>query len=110
MDFIAVDFETATNGLTARVRLGSLPLINWKWRTHSIRWSSRRVCAFSYSTTRVHGIRADDVLNAPTLDELFPGIAEYFNMRSPVVAHNALFDMSVLKKSLKRRNRRFFII
>jgi DNA polymerase-3 subunit epsilon len=48
----------------------------------------------------IHGIRACDVLDKPTFAHLWEsGLAELFN-NSIVVAHNASFDLGVLRKTL----------
>ena len=52
--------------------------------------------AFSIS---IHGIHPSMTLGSPTFAELWPLLAERIG-GSPVVAHNASFDMSVLRHEL----------
>lgn len=56
---------------------------------------------FERTNIRIHGIRPQDVADAPDFGELWPRIREYFEGRI-LLAHNATFDLSVLRSSLKR--------
>ncbi len=49
----------------------------------------------------IHGIRPEDVENEPEFDELYKAIFSKKLENQLVVAHNASFDMSVLRKSLE---------
>lgn len=51
----------------------------------------------------IHGIRPGDVENEPSLLELWPTIEPYFTDRL-LVAHNALFDLPVIRKALLRED------
>ncbi len=56
-------------------------------------------CApFQYWNTKVHGITARDVRNAPTFAEFWDNIKGFFY--DVVVAHNASFDISCLKSTI----------
>jgi DNA polymerase-3 subunit epsilon len=55
---------------------------------------------FDDFNTRLTGISAETVCNAPTFPELWQQIRELFGS-GILVAHNAPFDMGVLKKRLK---------
>ena len=54
---------------------------------------------FDSFNTRLTGISAETVRNAPTFGELWPRIEPVFS-GGLLVAHNAVFDMGVLKKCL----------
>src|SRR5262249_20700545 len=54
---------------------------------------------FSPWNTRIHGITSEDVSGRPTLAELWPEIVGYLENQF-VIAHNASFDISVLRHSL----------
>ncbi|MCY3778824.1 MAG: exonuclease domain-containing protein [Chloroflexi bacterium] len=47
--------------------------------------------------THLTGIHQEDVEDQPTIDDLLPGIETYF-ADSPVIAHNAGFDLSFMQK------------
>jgi DNA polymerase-3 subunit epsilon len=53
----------------------------------------------NYWNQRVHGITSNDVANALSFEELWPEIKTYLDDQY-VVAHNAAFDMGVLRASL----------
>ena len=49
----------------------------------------------------IHGIRPEYVENEPTLATIWPEIEPYFS-DGLVVAHNALFDLPVMRRALER--------
>src|SRR4051812_14795166 len=51
--------------------------------------------------TSIHGIRASDVVGAPTFTEVAPYLAALLSGRV-VVAHNALFDLRFLAREFGR--------
>ena len=55
---------------------------------------------FDWFNTQLTGIDGEAVLGAPTFDELWPRIEPILNS-GLLVAHNAAFDMGVLKKCLR---------
>ena len=55
--------------------------------------------SFDYFNTQLTGISADMVRNAPTFPELWEKIRPYFDS-GILAAHNAVFDLGVLKKCL----------
>ena len=100
LNFVAIDFETA-NGSPAspcavglvRVRDGKIAesvatLIQPPYPNN---W-------FHEGNIRVHGIRPSDVDGAPELHEALAFILAFVG-DDPLVAHNAPFDMGVLRKS-----------
>ena len=54
---------------------------------------------FDYFNTQLTGISEDTIRNAPTFRELWPRV-DPFMSSGLLVAHNAAFDMNVLKKCL----------
>ena len=56
--------------------------------------------AFDWYNTRLTGLDADAVRGAPTFPELWPRIAPIFES-GLIVAHNAVFDLGVLKNCLR---------
>ena len=53
------------------------------------------------SSQAIHGISEEDLIDAPTEEEIFPKIFEFIG-DAPVVAHNAIFDYSFLNRTSKR--------
>jgi DNA polymerase-3 subunit epsilon len=98
LDFTAIDFETA-NGSSAsacsvglvKVRDGQIvDRIGWLIRPpaghdHFVDWN-----------VRIHGIHSADVVDAPLWSEQLPDLIE-FTGGDILVAHNAGFDMGVIK-------------
>lgn len=100
MDLITIDFETATNDPDSPCELG-LALVR-NGRVEAVRnWliKPRQWPHFSPFTMAVHGIRPAHVAASP-------GFAEVWEEAMPllhgavVAAHNAAFDMHVLRSTL----------
>ena len=98
MNFVAIDFETAHAnfpceiGLT-RVENGEI--------LDSKSWLIKPAC-FPYMNhwnQRVHGISSADVAHAYTFEELWRELKPWFD-DNILVAHNAAFDMRVLRAAL----------
>ena len=98
-DFIVIDFETANNNLDSACSLGIVTVrgIHIVDKLHY--FIKPPGGQFSESNTKIHGITFKDVESADTFLELWEKIRHYFEGRI-VVAHNAQFDMSVLKNCL----------
>lgn len=93
--FVAIDFETADftresacSVGVARVESGAV-VERWE---HLIRPATTR-----FVFTRIHGIRAADLRDAPTFAELWPELLGRLEGATFLVAHNAPFDRSVLR-------------
>jgi len=99
MDFVAIDFETANELHTSACELGIALVRNYKIvETKSILIRPPEL-RFSQYSTKLHGIAADDVLNQPDFKFLWPQLLPYFDNQL-IVAHNAGFDMWVLRSLL----------
>lgn len=100
MEFLALDFETATPQADSPCELGIAivrggvvrEVRNWLIKPPSWPW-------FSPWNVAVHGIRPEDVANAPRWEEIWSEVAELMT-GATVVAHNASFDMGVLRATL----------
>ena len=98
MDFVAIDFETANEKRDSACAIGLTEVKNGRVKNpiyHLIRPTEMR---FSPWNTQVHGISAHDVVKASSLKQLWPSIRHLIENRL-IVAHNASFDLSVLKHS-----------
>lgn len=100
MDFLALDFETATTAADSPCELGIAisrggvvrEVRNWLIKPPQWPW-------FSPYNVAVHGIRPEDVEDAPRWTEIWDEVAGLLS-GALVVAHNAAFDMSVLRATL----------
>lgn len=99
MDFVAIDFETANELPTSACELGLAVVRNYKvieTKSWLIRPPDLR---FNPYNTKIHGISASDVCDMPKFDMLWNEIGQYLS-NDFVIAHNAEFDMGVLKSLL----------
>lgn len=102
MKFAAIDFETANEKRNSACSIGV------------VRFDENEILDEYYSlinpmsdfrsmNIRIHGIREEDVQDAPTFEALWPVLSEKLDGHI-LVAHNASFDMSVMKQSLLKYN------
>lgn len=100
MDFIALDLETATNEADSPCELG-LAIVRGGVVREVRNWlvKPRQWPFFSPFTMAVHGIRPEDVADAPGFGEVWEE-AMPLMQGGLVVAHNAAFDMTVLRSTL----------
>lgn len=103
MDFVAIDFETANEKRNSACSLGITVVENnkiieekyWLIKPYEMRFEPMNIW--------IHGIKPEDVENEKTFLELWSEIKPYLEGKL-VVAHNASFDMSVLRKTLDSYN------
>lgn len=100
LDFTAIDFETANSSSAsacavglARVRGGRI-VATAGWLIQPPPGHDR----FAELNTRIHGIRAADVIGAPTWSRQLGDLAAFAGA-DILVAHNAGFDMAVLRRA-----------
>lgn len=98
-DFVAIDFETATSQPNSACAIGIATVRDLKVADTFYSLLKPPGLRFSAHNIAVHGIRPEDVAFSPTLTEIWPEISCFFGI-APVLAHNAHFDMTVLKHSL----------
>lgn len=101
--FVAIDFETATWGAACALGLAHFEdgqKIDERYTLINPRISPRR---WDRGAIRIHGIRPSDVIDAPTFEDIWPELIHYAACY-PLVAHNANFDMGVLRSELDRAN------
>ncbi|KRM88379.1 3'-5' exonuclease [Lacticaseibacillus thailandensis] len=101
MNFIAMDYETASGKRASACSVAIVVVRNDKV-VDSFYNLINPETPFSPFNIRIHHITPDMVANAPTFPELWPHIAPLFTRTQLVAAHNAQFDVSVLRKSLER--------
>lgn len=98
MNFIAIDFETAHANYPCEIGLTRVE--NGKIG-ESKSWLIKPAC-FPYMNPwneRVHGISSANLVRSDTFEELWSELKPWFD-DSTLVAHNAPFDMRVLRASL----------
>jgi DNA polymerase III subunit epsilon len=99
-DFVALDFETATHRYNSACSIGIAAVKGGEIIDTFYSLLQPPGMEFEKDTIRIHGITPDMVKDAPTLDQIWLDISKFFGPHL-VVAHNARFDMMVLKNSLE---------
>jgi DNA polymerase III subunit epsilon len=102
MNFVSIDFETANEKRNSPCAVG-IVVANEKEIIDEYYSLINPETYFSPFNIRVHGIREEDVLTAMTFSEIWPTMENYLS-GNLVVAHNASFDMSVIRQTLDRDN------
>lgn len=98
-DFITIDFETANENLNSACSVGIVAVENLEIVDYFESYIQPPHNRYSDRNIQIHGITPDMTEQAPRLDELWFDLSRYFSVHVPVVAHNAHFDMSVLRLS-----------
>lgn len=96
MDFIAIDFETANSNNNSACSMGLVQVRNKEIIDKKYYLIQPPNMEFDKRNIEVHGITYDDVKDIPKFSEIWKDIKHYFN-GNIIIAHNAQFDMSVLK-------------
>lgn len=100
MNFTAIDFETATGKRSSACAVGIVTVVNGEITEEYYTLIQPPNNEYFGMNIGVHGIRPADTANSPTFDEIYPEIEK--RMRGQViVAHNEVFDRSVLKRTME---------
>ena len=98
MKFVAIDFETANARRNSACSLGVIQHEDGVYSRQS--WLIKpEPLEFTPFNIQIHGITPQMVRNAPTFEEVWQEFREVLESNI-VVAHNAAFDMSVIRYSL----------
>lgn len=99
MNFVAIDFETANEKRNSPCSLG-LTIVRDNQIIKELYWLIKPPeMRFRPINIMIHGIRPHEVEDAKEFDKLWPEIYSYLE-GNIILAHNASFDMSVLKNTL----------
>jgi DNA polymerase-3 subunit epsilon len=104
MNFTVIDFETANSKRASACALGIVKVVDgkivdkksWLIKPHDMKFNGMNIA--------IHGIRPDDVRDCQEFDYLYESEFKKYLENELVVAHNASFDMSVLRKTLDHYN------
>lgn len=98
MTFTAIDFETAHANFPCEI---GLTRVENGIVLESKSWLIKPACFpyMNYWNQKVHGISSSDVVSASTFEELWSELKPWFE-DNYLVAHNAAFDMRVLRAAL----------
>ena len=96
MNFVAIDFETANRDRNSACSLG-LAVVRHSKIVNSFYSLIHPPTPITPDTQKIHGISNEDVKNAPTFDQIWPHLKFFFSPDQLVAAHNAPFDLGVLR-------------
>lgn len=100
MNFITIDFETANANYNSACQIGIAEVENGI----IVREYSSLIkppSDFHHKNIEITGIRPEDVKDSPQFVDIWNDIQSFFQNNHFVVAHNAYFDMCVLRASLE---------
>lgn len=100
LNFTAIDFETANNSPASPCAVGLVKVRDGKLvdGLATLIKPPYPNDYFNAGNIKVHGIRPSDVDDAPTWDEVLKIMLAFIG-DDILIAHNAMFDMGVLRKS-----------
>ena len=101
LSFVAIDFETANSARASACSIGLTKVVDGKIvdSKYEIFKPPVNFDHFDPRNISIHGIRPEDVKNKPRFGEIWNSIYEFIQ-GFPLVAHNASFDLSVLRATL----------
>lgn len=103
MGFVAIDFETANRNYNSACSIG-LVLVEGKEIIETKSFLIQPpTLDFDEVNISIHNITPDQVKHAPKFPEVWDQIKHYFE-NNIIIAHNAQFDISVLKNCLLEYN------
>lgn len=103
VNFVAVDFETATSKMTSICQVGIVVVKEGEIVQKISRLIQPPHNRYKPKNVSVHHISPEKTVNSPTFDIVWNEIREYFD-RNFIVAHKISFDMSVLRNTLEEYN------
>ena len=104
INFIAIDFETAT-GKRASICEAGICVVHDGKIVETRSWLVRpQGNNYSYWNMQIHGIRPNNTVNSPEFPEVWAEICEYLEDIPVLVAHNAAFDIGCIRHSLELYN------
>jgi len=99
MNFVAIDFETAKYSQESACSVGLVRFIDGKAADTFYSLIRPPSLYIRPDFTEIHGLTVDDVRDAPRFNEIWDNINQFIGS-FPLAAHNASFDMGVLKAVL----------
>lgn len=104
MKYTVIDFETANSRRNSACAIGLVVVEDGQVIEERAYLIQPHDMIFEGMNIAIHGIRPEDVVDAPTFDELYLEVLKPYLENQLVVAHNASFDISVLRACLSLFN------
>ena len=98
MEFVVIDFETANRARSSACEIGLVKVSDGKVtdKFSSLLKPHKDFSQFDAMNVMIHGITSNNVKDAPEIDVIWGQIVDFIGER-PLVAHNAAFDVGVLR-------------
>ncbi|MDR2209977.1 MAG: 3'-5' exonuclease [Spirochaetaceae bacterium] len=100
MNFVAIDFETAKYSQESACSVGLVKFLDGKAADTFYSLIRPPSLYIRPDFTGIHGLTVDDVRDAPNFAEVWKTGILPFTGGLPLAAHNAVFDMGVLRAAL----------
>lgn len=100
LDFVALDFETANKYKNSACSLAVITVENGQITKKAYSLIKPPFMSFDPECIEIHGIEPNEVIHEKTFDQLWPTIYENHLKGKIMIAHNAKFDMNVLRATL----------
>jgi DNA polymerase-3 subunit epsilon len=100
MNFIAIDFETAKYSRESACSVGLVKFLNGKAVDTFYSLIRPPVLYIRPEFTDIHGLTVEDVRDAPVFAAVWDSLRPFID-DLPLAAHNAAFDMGVLRAALE---------
>ena len=104
LNFVALDFETANESKNSAISLAVVTVEDGRITKRGYSLIKPPVMQFNQEFIGIHGIQPEEVLNKSTFDQLWPAIYNNHLKGKLLVAHNAKFDIDVLRATLDHYN------
>jgi len=103
MNYVAIDFETATSKRNSVCSVGIVTVEDGEIieEYHALIQPPNN--EYNWHNIQVHGINEDDTINSPSFESIYHEIETRLKGKT-VVAHNESFDRSVLKNAMETIN------
>jgi len=101
MNFVSIDFETAAYSRKSACSVGLVKYLDGKAVDTFYSLIRPPKLYIRPDFTEIHGLTVDDVKDAPRFDAIWDSKIKPFIGGLPLAAHNAPFDMSVLREVLE---------
>ncbi len=101
LNFTSIDFETANNSRTSACSIGLVKVENGQIVAEKSCLIKPQPNFFISRFIDIHHITPAMVADAPLFGELWPDIRELIEDSEALIAHNAPFDMGVLRACLE---------
>jgi len=101
MNFVTIDFETAQYARESACSVGLVKYLNGKETDTFYSLVRPPLLYIRPDFTDIHGLTVDDVQDAPAFSDIWASAILPFIGDLPLAAHNAEFDMGVLREVLR---------